>query len=70
MAVEPSGFDTATSDTEPGGSDGDEIWSRVEPKAVAETAAPPMETDAPGWNWLPTRTTAVPPVEGPDVTVA
>ena len=70
MTVGPPGFDTATSAREPGESEGVEIWRRVEPIALAETEAPPTETDAPASNWLPTRTTAVPPFAGPDVTDA
>src|SRR5262249_7868946 len=68
--VGPPGFVTEMSASEPGVSDGVEIWRRVEPTALADTPAPPTRTVAPGWNWLPTSTTADPPDAGPEVTDA
>ncbi len=58
---------TAMSYRAPAASAGLVAPMRVELVTAALAPTPPMVTDAPGANWLPTRWIDVPPEAGPEV---
>src|SRR5215470_3139763 len=69
LTAPPPPFVTVTSYTKPALRPGAVAPMRVELVTEAPASAPPIETVAPDWNWLPTTAIVVPPVAGPDAGV-